>query len=169
MPHARAAICASRRLAAALIAVLAAGTGSAAANGSDTYLDDRSDGGALIESLYNAINRHEYSRAWSYFDPAPAASYEAYVDGFASTDRVELRIGEVTSEGAAGSLFWTVPVAIRTHLSDGTAKVFAGCYVLRLAQPTIQEPPFRPLHIERGTLHGASGALDDAVPESCPP
>ena len=31
------------------------------------YLDDRSDAGALVRSFYNALNRHEYSRAWSYF------------------------------------------------------------------------------------------------------
>ena len=31
------------------------------------YLDDRSDAASLVQSLYNAINRHEYARAWDYF------------------------------------------------------------------------------------------------------
>ena len=31
------------------------------------YMDDRSTPVSLIGSLYNAIDRHEYLRAWSYF------------------------------------------------------------------------------------------------------
>ncbi|TGV49544.1 DUF1176 domain-containing protein, partial [Mesorhizobium sp. M2D.F.Ca.ET.160.01.1.1] len=31
------------------------------------YIDDRSSADAVIRSLYSAINRHEFARAWGYF------------------------------------------------------------------------------------------------------
>ena len=72
------------------------------------------------------------------------------------------------SEGAAGSTFYYVPVAIAATGADGSEKVFAGCYTARLVNPRIQEQPFRPLHIEKGSLKPADAAIDEAVPEQCP-
>ncbi len=140
------------------------------ASAQDDYLDNRSDAAALVRSLYNAINRQEYVRAWDYFgDEKPAASYQAFVDGYADTTRVEVATGAVSEEGAAGSIFYSVPVAIRAAGKDGGSKTFAGCYTARLAQPQIQEPPFRPMHIEKGALKPASadGPLADALPQGC--
>src|SRR5690606_3466283 len=34
----------------------------------DTYLDDRSTSESLIASLYNALSRQEYLRAYSYYE-----------------------------------------------------------------------------------------------------
>ena len=141
-----------------------------AAFAEDDYLDNRSDAGALVRSLYNAVNRKEYARAWDYYgDQKPAASYQKFVDGYAGTERVEVATGAVSEDGAAGSIFYQVPVAIRATDNNGSSKIFAGCYTARLAQPAIQEPPFKPMQIEKGALKPASddGPLTDAVPESC--
>jgi len=141
----------------------------------DEYRDDRSTGTALITSLYNAINRQEYLRAWSYFAHAadakdPRADYEEFASGYSDTQSVELLTGPETSEGAAGSTYFTVPVAIDAVSSDGAHSQFAGCYTLRLAQPTVQAtPPFQPLHIESAHLEPAEGALEDILPTSCEP
>ncbi len=51
---------------------------------------------------------------------------------------------------------------------DGSEKVFAGCYTARLVNPAIQEPPFRPLQIEKGSLKPSDVSYDEAVPEACP-
>jgi hypothetical protein len=157
-----------------LVAAVVLTTGAFAADGGDPadpgrYVDDRSDGASVIVSLYNAVNRHEYSRAWSYFgeDGAAGRTYEQFVTGYEDTDRVELRLGPESSEGAAGSLYYTVPVAIRAHGADGSVQVFGGCYTLRLAQPAIQEPPFRPLAITEAHLRPAGGSLAAAVPADC--
>jgi hypothetical protein len=132
------------------------------------YVDDRSDPAAILRSYYNAVNRREYARAWSYFgDEKPAADYAAFVAGYADTAAVELALGPVTTEGAAGSIYGTVPVAIAATGPDGAPRVFAGCYTTRQIQPAIQEPPFRPLEILRGTLHAAEAPLEAALPE-CP-
>lgn len=116
------------------------------------YLDDRSDAAVLVRSLYNAINRHEYARAFDYFSKAPAKSFEAYAEGYATTRDVELAVGPVFGEGVAGTSMYTVPVAIKSTAVDGSEKVFAGCYVVRQANPQIQDPPFRALQIESGKL-----------------
>ena len=83
------------------------------------YVDDRSSPQALVRSLYNAINRKEYGRAWSYFSEPPAASVEAYGEGYASTESVELVVGTPAEEGAAGSVYYTLPVAIAARGTDG--------------------------------------------------
>ncbi len=63
------------------------------------YLDDRSDPAALIRSYYNAVARHEYARAWSYFGEAkPVADYPSFTAGYADTESVELSLGPVTTE-----------------------------------------------------------------------
>ena len=121
------------------------------------YLDDRSDPAALIRSYYNAVARHEYARAWSYFGEAkPVADYPSFTAGYADTESVELSLGPVTTDGAAGSIYASVPVAIAATGPAGTS-VFAGCYTTRQIQPVIQEPPFRPLQIERARLAKADG------------
>ena len=132
------------------------------------YIDDRSSPEQLIESLYNAINRREYARAWDYFSAPPAANFAAFAKGYEQTEDVQLTIGGVTADGAAGSIFYTVPVAIRARDTQGKWSVFAGCYSLRQVNATIQEPPFRPLRIEKASLKATTtDNPDEALPTSC--
>lgn len=132
------------------------------------YLDDRSDAAALVRSFYSAVNRREYARAWDYFGEAkPSKSFEAFAAGYERTERVEVLTGAVAAEGAAGSTFYFVPVAISAVGADGEAKIFAGCYRARLANPQIQGVPFRPLHLEKGSLKPADGDLADVLPARC--
>ena len=146
--------------------LVAAGPGLAAEP--PAYRDDRSDPAALVRSLYNAVNRREYARAWDYFgDTKPAPDFDSFAVGFADTDRVEVETGAVSEEGAAGSVHYQVPVAIRATATDGTEKIFAGCYPARLANPQIQGVPFRPLSLGKGSLKPAAGELVDAVPPAC--
>lgn len=156
-----------RSFAVTLMAAMASFTGAAGA-AEPAYLDDRSDAGALVHSLYNAINRQEYGRAWSYFgDDKPARDFDTFVNGYADTQRVDVETGDVGSDGAAGSVYYEVPAAIRAVDKDGGEHVFAGCYTVRLANPQIQGENFQPMHIEKGELKPAQGDLADAVPASC--
>lgn len=133
----------------------------------EPYLDDRSTPQALVKSLYNAINRKEFSRAWSYFGTPPAADLAAYENGYARTEGVSVVVGTPAQEGAAGSTVYTLPVAI-SATEGGEEKVFSGCYTLRLANPQIQAEDFKPLSIEKGALAPAKAPLDVALPTSCP-
>jgi hypothetical protein len=133
------------------------------------YIDDRSSAAAIVDSFYNAVNRKEYARAWDYFgDEKPAKDVETFAKGYENTTQVNVTTGNVAAEGAAGSTFYYVPVAIISFSKDGTEQVFSGCYTARLANPAIQEPPFRPLHIEKGELKLSEQSYEDAVPENCP-
>ncbi len=155
-------------LAATLIGSLAVLAGTPVLSAELAYLDDRSSAEAVLKSLYNAINRHEYARAWDYFGQTkPAEDFDAYVKGFEGTDHVDIKTGGEASEGAAGSIYFTVPVAIRAVGSNGSEKVFAGCYTLRQVNGEIQSPPFNPIHIEKGELKPSTAAFEDAVPDSC--
>ena len=132
------------------------------------YLDDRSDATALLRSYYNAINRKEYARAWGYFgDDKPARDFDAFARGYADTDSVELRTGTASEEGAAGSVYFQLPVAIRATGADGADKVFAGCYVARLADPGVQADDFHPMHIVSGVLKASEEPFPSAVPATC--
>ncbi len=132
------------------------------------YIDDRSDPAALIRSLYSAINRHEFARAWDYFgDTKPAADFESFAKGYEGTTSVDVETGGVSEEGAAGSIYYTIPVAIRAKQQDGGEQVFAGCYTLRQLSAQTQEPPFKPLHIDKGKLEPSTSAFEQALPASC--
>lgn len=141
----------------------------------DGYVDDRSSATATITSFYNAIARGELTRAWSYYqheetDPAEiSAKFDEFAKGYADTKTVTVLTGEETSEGAAGSLYYKLPVAIDAVNAAGEHTQFAGCYTLKLVQPANQAvPPFRPLHIEEGHLEPAKGELSAILPLNCP-
>lgn len=133
------------------------------------FIDDRSSPERVVTSLYNAIDRQEYLRGWSYFADGAAPPYPEFRDGYAQTDTVTLRIGDVTSEGAAGSIHSAVPVALKAVDAGGTETVFTGCYYLTQVQPAVQDtPPFRPIQINRGTLSKATGAFDSVMGQCDP-
>lgn len=131
------------------------------------YLDDRSSPETLIRSLYNAINRKEYARAYSYFGTPPAPTLEDYAAGYEDTESVEVMTGSASAEGAAGSIFHSLPVSILARDRNGEEHLFAGCYDMRFIQPSVQTEPYRPLQIEKGKLAPAEGSLDEALPASC--
>lgn len=132
------------------------------------YLDDRSDPAAVVRSLYNAVSRKEYARAWDYFgDTKPAKDFASFAKGYETTSRVDVETGPVSEEGAAGSIFYNIPVAIRAVNADGSENVFAGCYTARQVSASIQEPPFRPIQLDKGSLKPADGELADALPKQC--
>lgn len=136
------------------------------------YLDNRSTPASLVRSLYNAISLKQYARAWSYFGtPKPAADYTAFAAGYAATGEVTVATGQVVSEGAAGSIYSTVPVAVSAVKDGGDVDVFAGCYLTRMLEPQIEAPDFQPLFIVKGHLLErslAKGApLDSVLPKSC--
>lgn len=132
------------------------------------YLDDRSTPEQLVKSYYNAINRQEYARAYSYYaEEGHTQPFPQFQAGYENTVSVELRLGKADSEGAAGSTYWSLPLAIESKQKDGKHAVYNGCYRLRLANAAIQGGPFVPLSILDGTLQKFEKPLDQSVPEAC--
>jgi hypothetical protein len=86
----------------------------------------------LLASYYNAINVGEYARAWEYWETPPDPSFEEFATGFAETESVMLVVRPPTSfEGAAGSLYASVPALLSAAHKDGSRHNFAGCFVAR--------------------------------------
>ncbi|WP_246727730.1 DUF1176 domain-containing protein [Chelativorans sp. Marseille-P2723] len=152
-----------------LMAGLTLAAGPQAARAEAAYLDDRSSPEVLVRSLYNAINRKEYARAYAYFGTPPAQSLDDYKKGYEKTQRVEVTTGAVTADGAAGSIFYGIPVAIRAYGTDGSEQVFKGCYTLRFIQPSVQTTPYQPLQIESGRLEAGelNEPLEMQLPANC--
>ncbi|MEO9167457.1 MAG: DUF1176 domain-containing protein, partial [Aestuariivirga sp.] len=121
------------------------------AHAADPFLDDRSSPESVIRSLYNAINMHQYGRAYGYFADPPAKDYDTYAKGFATTAHVDVLLGQAGGDGAAGSIYFNMPIAIRATATDGKISYFAGCYVVRAINAD-QDPPYTPLQIQAHTL-----------------
>ena len=149
----------------AMLASLIAGTSVPAfAEDQPDYRDDRSTPEAVVDSLYNAVNRKEFLRAYSYFHAgADVPPIKTFAEGYADTRSVRVRTGKATSDGAAGSIFYSLPVVVESVSTAGKSTVFAGCYELRLVQPAVQAlPPFQPLGIVKGKLAETKASFDEA-------
>jgi len=171
----------ARRVAAVIpvLVLLAASSGRAGAQGhlpEPDYQDDRSTPEAVVGSYFDAINRREYARAYSYWQPgAPQSQLPAFDDfqqGYAQTTSVQMQTGDVGSGVGAGQLYFTVPVTLVATLSDGSTQTFVGCYTLHLSRPSLQaQPPFHPMAIERATIEQVDNDADTGalMNGSCPP
>jgi hypothetical protein len=147
----------------------APGTGIDAAR----YIDDRSAGEELLRSYYNAVNRKEYARAYSYWEAGAAglAAFPAFSAGYANTRSVALTTKAGTIGAAAGQTYYTVPAVVTASNTDGSTTVFSGCFTLHLGSPNAQAtPPFRPLGIQSAKIAQAAAAANatDLLNSACP-
>jgi hypothetical protein len=149
---------------------------SASSNGlnidKSNFVDNRSGPIETVSSLLNAINLKQYVRAYSYFqNPATfPGPFDPYAAGYSDTDVITATFGIPHSEGAAGSLYFKVPLAMKVLVKSGSTQTFVGCYTLRLAQPSIQTaPPFQPLAIVTGTFKQVANGTDTnaLLPAAC--
>jgi hypothetical protein len=131
----------------------------------DYYVDDRSNPTAVLRSLFNAINRREYLRAYSYWkDDSDVGSFEDFEAGYAETDTVALTAGEVSSDAGAGQFNYLVPVTLNVTATGGEQQTFVGCYLLHISNPGIQaEPPFVPMGIRAADVQEVTAGGDAAA------
>ncbi|WP_230483932.1 hypothetical protein [Sphingomonas sp. Leaf21] len=124
-------------------------------------VDPRSDAAAaaVVRRYYSAINAHDYSTAWTQWGPdgRPGQRYANFQKGFADTRATSVTIGPMApSEGAAGSIYATVPVTVDAQLDDGRRQRFVGQYVVRRVNdvPGASAEQLR-WHIDSATLKAA--------------
>ncbi len=89
---------------------------------------------AVVRRYYSAINAHDYATAWSQWgeNGRPGQRFADFQKGFADTRATSVTIGAMPpSEGAAGSIYATVPVTVDAQLNDGRRQRFVGQYVVR--------------------------------------
>ena len=129
---------------------------------SANYLDDRSTAVDVLSSLFNAINRKEYLRAYSYWESnSKVGPFDKFQQGYADTASVQLTTGSVSSNAGAGQIYYTVPAVLKAKTSGGATQTFSACYILHLSRPEIQGvPPFQPLAIKSATAKLVSNSSD---------
>jgi heat shock protein HslJ len=130
------------------------------------YLDDRSNAGAVMTSFVNALNRREYLRAYSYWEPTSTQrpAYTDFKNGYAGTQAVRLTLGSMTGGVAAGNLYAAVPVTFIAQTTGGQTQTFVGCYLLHLGQPAVQgTPPFQPWSIRSANVAQVANDADTAT------
>lgn len=135
------------------------------------YFDDRSSPVQVLRSLFNAINRKEYARAYTYWEPgAKVASFDDFQNGYVNTVFVALQTGAVQSDAGAGQFHYSIPVTLKARANDGSNQTFVGCYFLHLANPELQSPPFNPLAITSATVKKVANNADTTLlmKSACP-
>ena len=89
---------------------------------------------AVVTRYYSALNARDYATAWGQWgeNGPPHQSLAAFQAGFAHTRSTHVAIGALPpAEGAAGSIYQTVPVVVDARLDNGTSQRFAGDYLVR--------------------------------------
>ena len=139
------------------------------ANASEpTYLDNRSTPKSLVASYFNALNRNEFARAWAYWNnQIEGTNFEDFVEGFTYIDDIGFKMGQSISEGAAGSTFTQIPLVVEYRDEDGWKETYRGCFLVRIATPDIQSPPFVGHHFDRGYLEPVDTIFQNTDPGEC--
>ncbi|MBB4616251.1 hypothetical protein [Sphingomonas abaci] len=98
---------------------------------------DPQGGGAaadVVRRYYAALNARDYATAWQSWgdDGRPGQRFADFSKGFAQTRSTRVTIGALPpAEGAAGSVYQSVPVTVEAVLDDGATQRFTGAYVVR--------------------------------------
>jgi hypothetical protein len=118
------------------------------------FYEERSDPANFMQSFYNAINRKEYARAYSYFDTgADKLPFAEFVQGYSDTASVSVFTGKINIGAAAGNRYASVPTALVATHTDGSVHTFYGCYILHSTNPGVDPNPDAALwKIQKATI-----------------
>ena len=129
------------------------------------YIDSRSNPLALISSFWNALNRQEYARAYSYFE-APAifpGPYLTFKAGYLDTRNVSGLITPPEKLAATGNWYWRVPVVMKAETKNGVQQAFLGCYIIHQSDPALYvSPAFNPMGIQKAHFEVINPDADPA-------
>jgi predicted ATPase/transcriptional regulator with XRE-family HTH domain len=118
----------------------------------------------LLASFYNAINRQDHQRAFSYWE-SPPSPYDQFAQGYADTASVQLIVQlPAFIDAGAGNLYAAIPTVLVATKRDGSQQSFVGCYTTHKAniQPDVW-------HLARATVAPAPPSLDipSALAQAC--
>src|SRR5437870_4233736 len=92
-----------------------------------------------LRLLYDAVNKHDYEtayRLWERSDGSNASgkTFNDFIKGYQKTKTAEIIFTSTAAvEGAAGSMYATVPARVEAVTTGGMHQTFVGEYVLRKA------------------------------------
>lgn len=125
-------------------------------------VSDRLSPEGLLVSYYNAINRNEFLRAYSYWT-APGTGptstppdYTTFVTGYTNTASVGLSVGNIVTEGAAGTSYSRVAAVLISTQKNGAIQRYYGCYLLKQVNVVVDNvPPPHPITIVNAHIFSA--------------
>lgn len=124
---------------------------------------------SLIQSYYNAINRHEYERSYSYWESPGAPNgvtplFADFARGYANVASVAVTTGAVTADAGAENIGYQVPTVISATQTDGTIQRFYGCYLLHRVNVEIGDttPPY-PIALRAAQIIAAPASAEPAA------
>jgi hypothetical protein len=144
--------------------------------GETPFYEERTDPVAALISYYNAINRKEYERAYSYFqgapnpDPTLAPPYKQFLQGYGDTALVTVAVGKVFMDAGAGNRYATFPVVLTARHTNGSTQLFSGCYTMhRVAEGISDDPNDELWSISAAKLAvaPAGSSVDQLLAQSC--
>ena len=132
-------------------------TGDLEAPGDVAAPDDNPDAAvSVVRDYYAAINARDYDaayRAWGDGGRASRQSAQLFAAGFAGTEGVSVELGGPGPvEGAAGSRYVQVPVAVEARQADSSVRRYAGSYTLRMSVVDGATPEQQAWHIASADL-----------------
>ena len=111
---------------------------------------------ATIDAYYDAIDARDYGRAYRLWGDGGRASNQTpgdFAKGFAHTRSTSVATGNPGEpEGAAGSIYITIPVTVSAVTDGGEQQRFAGNYVLR----RVNDVPGSTAEQRRWHIHSAT-------------
>jgi hypothetical protein len=138
------------------------------------YYENLLDSAGALKSYYNAINRKEYERAYSYFDKgATVQPYPQFAAGYANTASVTLALNlNFIEDPGAGNIYAAIRVVLTAMHKDGSKHLFSGCYIMHRVNTGISEDPNDELwHISSAKLVEvpANSSIDALLAQECVP
>jgi len=125
--------------------------------------ENRTTAVELLASLFNAVNLKDYARAYAHWETPPDPSLEQFAQGYADTAKVLLAVSPPTFiEGAAGSMYTSIPTLLLATHVDGSQHVFLGCYVARRLNPDLVTPPDKGWSLYSASVNPVAGEQADA-------
>lgn len=122
------------------------------------FIDDRSTPRQVIASFYNAIERQEQARAYSYLGQYTApADFEAWATPFYDVAEVDLLLGEPVTHTTAGSISYDLPVVAGFTDWHGAQRYEVGCIGVLYTLPHDAVPPYQSMYISGYRMQPATG------------
>ncbi len=150
--------------------------GFPATSGETPFYEKRTSATDALKSYYNAVNRKEYERAYSYFQGSPnpspdvAPPYNQFVAGYADTVSTTLAVGKETIDAGAGNIYSSIPVVITAKRTNGSTETFSGCYFMHRVNDGISLNPLDELwsiNFARLSTAPANTSVDAMLAQTC--
>jgi hypothetical protein len=149
----------------------APGTQPASSGQGVPLFEDRTTPPNLVKAFYNAINRKEYQRAYSYWQVTGTAntpaSYDQFAKGYADTASVSFTLGQVVQDAGAGQLYAKIPTVLLATHTSGKQETFAGCYIAHRVNTGVSANPADELWGFTSGMLAVAAAGAQPNPDSC--